>query len=261
MDLGKRASSSLAHVSETNLMASSVFGWKKLLFRVYFFPDFIIIIKVSDSVAPGWWRMKEALSHSLSLDCFPWIAWSSLFPSEHDLLLNVPVTCVDPFSKVGSRRRHFVCLPLMWAPQLCAGRGWANPSWALASMLLVGRLLTTSPCWARLWKYYSLLRSIKGMSTDVEGALLRLLPCSWFAASWLAMPTRFPCSGRGRGAFQVVRGRGRGGGIGRGFGGRGGRGGGRGRGRTQQSAEKSAEDLDKELESYHADAMNTSWDR
>ncbi|CAA6658645.1 unnamed protein product [Spirodela intermedia] len=69
-------------------------------------------------------------------------------------------------------------------------------------------------------------------------------------------------TGRGRGAFQVGRGRGRGvggGSIGRGFGGRVGRGGGsRGRGRAQQSVEKSAEDLDKELESYHADAMNTS---
>ncbi|XP_078429489.1 THO complex subunit 4C-like [Wolffia australiana] len=64
-----------------------------------------------------------------------------------------------------------------------------------------------------------------------------------------------PHRGRGRGPF-MVGGRGRGG-----FGGRtGGRGGvrGRGRGRRQRPTEKSADDLDKELDSYHAEAMNTS---
>ncbi|XP_077230284.1 ALWAYS EARLY 4 isoform X2 [Tasmannia lanceolata] len=58
-------------------------------------------------------------------------------------------------------------------------------------------------------------------------------------------------SGRGRGGFQ--RG-------GRGRGGRG-SGGGRGRGRgggRKQPVEKSAEELDKELETYHVEAMNTS---
>jgi len=49
-------------------------------------------------------------------------------------------------------------------------------------------------------------------------------------------------------------------GRGRGAGGRGrgnGRGGGRGRGR-KDGVEKSAEELDKELETYHAEAMNIS---
>ncbi|ESQ47293.1 hypothetical protein EUTSA_v10027861mg [Eutrema salsugineum] len=55
----------------------------------------------------------------------------------------------------------------------------------------------------------------------------------------------------GRGGF---RGRGRGGGGG---GGRG-RGGGGGRGSGKKQVEKSAAELDKDLESYHADAMNTS---
>lgn len=50
----------------------------------------------------------------------------------------------------------------------------------------------------------------------------------------------------GRGGF---RGRGRGGG---------GRGRGGGRGNGKKAVEKSAADLDKDLESYHADAMNTS---
>lgn len=50
----------------------------------------------------------------------------------------------------------------------------------------------------------------------------------------------------GRGGF---RGRGRGGG---------GRGRGAGRGNGKKPVEKSAADLDKDLESYHADAMNTS---
>lgn len=50
---------------------------------------------------------------------------------------------------------------------------------------------------------------------------------------------------------------GRGGFRGRGHGG-GGRGRGAGRGNGKKPVEKSAADLDKDLESYHADAMNTS---
>jgi len=57
-------------------------------------------------------------------------------------------------------------------------------------------------------------------------------------------------SGRGRGGFQNGRGRGRGRGQARGRGGR-------GRGR-KQPVEKSADQLDKELNTYHAEAMNTS---
>ncbi|XP_006364627.1 THO complex subunit 4D [Solanum tuberosum] len=62
-------------------------------------------------------------------------------------------------------------------------------------------------------------------------------------------------SQRGRGGFRNAPGRGRGGGGGRGWGrsrGRGGRG-------SNRAADKSAEDLDKELDSYHAnaDAMQT----
>ncbi|KAH0777624.1 hypothetical protein KY290_009035 [Solanum tuberosum] len=62
-------------------------------------------------------------------------------------------------------------------------------------------------------------------------------------------------SQRGRGGFRNAPGRGRGGGGGRGWGrgrGRGGRG-------SNRGADKSAEDLDKELDSYHAnaDAMQT----
>lgn len=55
--------------------------------------------------------------------------------------------------------------------------------------------------------------------------------------------------GRGRGRGSSVRGIGRGSvrGIGRG----------RGSGRMQ-NVEKSADDLDKELDTYHAEAMNTS---
>ncbi|XP_020089787.1 THO complex subunit 4D isoform X2 [Ananas comosus] len=58
-------------------------------------------------------------------------------------------------------------------------------------------------------------------------------------------------SGWNRGGFQRGRGRARGSGFQRG------RGRGRGRGR-KQAVEKSAEQLDKELDNYHADAMNTS---
>jgi hypothetical protein len=54
--------------------------------------------------------------------------------------------------------------------------------------------------------------------------------------------------GGSRGGTGTVRGRGRG---------RSGRGGGRGRGR-KDGVEKSAEQLDKELETYHAEAMNIS---
>ena len=67
-----------------------------------------------------------------------------------------------------------------------------------------------------------------------------------FIFSWLSG------RGRGRGAFQSGRtagSRGRGSGRARG----------RGRGHMQRRpAEKSANDLDKELETYHAEAMNTS---
>lgn len=59
------------------------------------------------------------------------------------------------------------------------------------------------------------------------------------------------CSRSRRGGLGNARGRGRGGG-GRGGGGRGG--GGRGK---KKPVEKSAVELDKELDSYHADAMNT----
>lgn len=52
--------------------------------------------------------------------------------------------------------------------------------------------------------------------------------------------------GGGRGGFRGGRGRG---GRGRGGG---------GRGNGKKPVEKSAADLDKDLESYHADAMNTS---
>ncbi|KAJ6832843.1 THO complex subunit 4D-like isoform X1 [Iris pallida] len=55
-------------------------------------------------------------------------------------------------------------------------------------------------------------------------------------------------AGSGRGGFQRGRGRGRGQTRGRG---------GRGRGK-RQPVEKSAGDLDKDLETYHAEAMNTS---
>nr|CAD1826723.1 unnamed protein product [Ananas comosus var. bracteatus] len=58
-------------------------------------------------------------------------------------------------------------------------------------------------------------------------------------------------SGWNRGGFQRGRGRARGSGFQRG------RGRGHGRGR-KQTVEKSAEQLDKELDNYHADAMNTS---
>lgn len=57
---------------------------------------------------------------------------------------------------------------------------------------------------------------------------------------------------RGRGGANIGRG-GAGGGRGRG------RGGGRGRGNAQwkKKTEKSADELDKELDSYHAEAMQT----
>ncbi|KAH0714118.1 hypothetical protein KY284_007023 [Solanum tuberosum] len=62
-------------------------------------------------------------------------------------------------------------------------------------------------------------------------------------------------SQRGRGGFRNAPGRGRGGGGGRGWG----RGRGRGGRVSNRAADKSAEDLDKELDSYHAnaDAMQT----
>ena len=69
-----------------------------------------------------------------------------------------------------------------------------------------------------------------------------------FIFSWLSG------RGRGRGAFQSGRTAGS-----RGRGSVRARARGRGRGRTQRRpAEKSANDLDKELETYHAEAMNTS---
>lgn len=63
-------------------------------------------------------------------------------------------------------------------------------------------------------------------------------------------------SQRGRGGLRNAPGRGRGGGGGRGWGRGRGRG---GRGSSSRGADKSAEDLDKELDSYHAnaDAMQT----
>lgn len=60
-----------------------------------------------------------------------------------------------------------------------------------------------------------------------------------------------------RGGTRNGSGRGRGRGRGRGGAGGGG-GGGRGRGRGKDAVEKSAEQLDKELETYHAEAMNIS---
>jgi len=73
-----------------------------------------------------------------------------------------------------------------------------------------------------------------------------------------AMPfARGPGSDRGRGAGSAFRGRGGGRSGGRGAGGRGagGRGGGRG---GAPAVEKTVEDLDADLETYHAEAMQTN---
>jgi THO complex subunit 4 len=73
-----------------------------------------------------------------------------------------------------------------------------------------------------------------------------------------SMPfTRGPGSDRGRGGSSAFRGRG--GGRSAGGAGAGGRGaGGRGGGRSAPAVEKTVEDLDADLESYHADAMQTN---
>ena len=71
---------------------------------------------------------------------------------------------------------------------------------------------------------------------------------------WCSLPfARGPGSERGRGGSGAFRGRG----GGRSAGSAGGRGSG-GRGRGAPAVEKTVEDLDAELESYHAEAMQTN---
>ncbi|KAH1196740.1 THO complex subunit 4D [Glycine max] len=94
--------------------------------------------------------------------------------------------------------------------------------------------------------------------TGVNGRRKRtvvMTPRGGQAGGGPTMPNRGAGRGR-RGGPRSGSGRGGGGGRGRGRGSRGG-GGGRGRGR-KDAVEKSAEELDKELETYHAEAMNIS---
>ncbi|KAL8142108.1 hypothetical protein V2J09_015140 [Rumex salicifolius] len=98
----------------------------------------------------------------------------------------------------------------------------------------------------------------------VNGASIRRVVTTQGRGRPIAMlpPSNRGAFQRGRGGMRSTRGRGRGQGQNQARGGQGqpqGRGRGRGRGGKKQPKEKSADELDKELEKYHSEAMETNY--